>query len=194
MTTIKTEKRNLKVKAKALRRQGKITGNISGKDLKESIPVQFDTVEAMRFLKNHTKGSQALLDLDGEIISVLLKDTSFDPSTHTYNDINFQALVAGEKVSSTAPIILLNESEMKGYLQTGLSEIAYKAIPSALVDTIEIDLSKIPVGTNLLVGDLDIAKDENITILTPLDTPVLHITEHRKNGPSDADTVAAAEA
>ena len=192
MTTIKAEKRDLKVKAKALRRQGKVTGNIRGKDQNTSIPIQFDTVEITRFLKSHTKGSQAILDLDGELMSVLLKDTSFDPMTRTYNDISFQALVAGEKVSSTASIVLTHEDGMKGYLQTNISEIAYKAIPSALVDSIEIDLSTLPVGTNLLVSDLDIAKNKDITIQTPADTSILHITEHKKNGPAEAATTTVA--
>lgn len=48
------------------------------------------------------------------------------------------------------------------------------------------------MGTNLLVGDLDIAKNKDITILTPADTSVLHITEHKKNG--TVDDAAATEA
>lgn len=182
MTTLKAEKRDMSVKAKALRRQGKVTGNVYGKEMKEAVPIQFDATEVSRFLKAHSKGSQAILELDGNAMDVLLKDMSYDPTNHIYNDVNFQALVEGEKVHSTAPIILLNEDKMKGYLTHNLTELAYKAAPSALIEKIEIDLSTLAVGTNLLVGDLEIAKNKDIDLITPSDTSVLHIAEHQKNG------------
>lgn len=195
MTTLKAEKRDMSVKAKALRRQGKITGNVYGKEMKEAIPIQFDATEASRFLKAHAKGSQAILELDGKNMNVLLKDMSYDPTNHIYNDVNFQALVEGEKVHSTAPVILLNEDQMKGFLTHNLTEVAYKAAPSALIEKIEIDLSTLAIGTNLLVGDLDIAKNKDIDLITPADTSILHIAEHQKNGvmtdDAEAETVEA---
>ena len=39
MNTLKAEKRTLAVKAKKLRREGYVTGNVFGKEIKESIPV-----------------------------------------------------------------------------------------------------------------------------------------------------------
>ena len=42
MNTLKAEKRTLAVKAKKLRREGYVTGNVFGKEMKESIPVKMD--------------------------------------------------------------------------------------------------------------------------------------------------------
>ena len=41
MNTLKAEKRTLAVKAKKLRREGYVTGNVFGKEMKESIPVKW---------------------------------------------------------------------------------------------------------------------------------------------------------
>ncbi|MDD3219858.1 MAG: 50S ribosomal protein L25 [Lachnospiraceae bacterium] len=180
MTTLKAEKRDMTIKAKALRRQGKVLGNIYGKDRKNSIPIQIDTVDATRFLKEHTKGSQAIVDLGDESINVQLKDVTFEPMKHQYDNVDFQELVAGETVTSTAQIVLTNTDAVVGYLAHSLSEISYKAIPSELVEKIEIDASKVAINTSVLVGDLDIAKNDKVELITPADTLILHVSEHQK--------------
>lgn len=192
MTTLKAEKRDLSKKAKALRRQGMIIGVVYGREMKDNIPIQISAVDATRFMKDHSKGSQTMLEVDGQSIDVLLKDTDFDPATHQYLSVDFQALVADEKVTSTAPIILVNEDKTTGFLTHNLSELSYKALPSALIEKVEIDIEKIPVGTNLLVKDLEVAANKDIEILTPMDTSVVHIAEHQKHAVA-AEAEEAAE-
>ncbi|NCB93060.1 MAG: 50S ribosomal protein L25 [Clostridia bacterium] len=191
MVTLKAEKRDMSVKAKALRRQGKVTGNISGKDLTATIPVQLNEADASRFLKEHSKGSQLMLDIEGEKMNVQLKDILYNPMKHQYDNIDFQALVAGETVTSSAQIILTNVDSVKGYLAQTLSEIAYKAIPSAMIEKIEIDMSKLSVGDKVLVGDLDIAKNKDIELITPADALIVQIAEQQK---TEEDAPAAEEA
>ncbi|MDD2979760.1 MAG: 50S ribosomal protein L25 [Hespellia sp.] len=192
METLTAAKRDMGKKAKALRKQGFITGIVYGKEMSENIPIQISAVDAGRFMKNHSKGSQATLELEGKCVNVLLKDTDYDPTNHQYLSLDFQALVEGEKVHSTAPIILLNEEKVVGFLTHNLSELAYKAVPSALIEKIEIDVSALPVGTNFLVKDLEIAKNPAIDIITPGDALILHIAEHQKHSSAD-ETEAAAE-
>lgn len=191
MTTIKAQKRDMKTKAKALRRQGKITGNISGKGLPESLPIQLDAIETGRFVKDHKEGSQVTIDLGDEVYNVLIKEISYQPAKHQYDNIEFQMLVAGEKVSCTVPIILTNTDDIRGYLTQNLSEVTFKAIPSALVEKIEIDAANLPLNKSLLVSDLDIAKNDAIDMITPMDTIILHISEHQKGvmeeTPEEAD-------
>ena len=40
MNTLKAEKRSMDVKAKRLRREGYVTGNVFGREIEGSIPVQ----------------------------------------------------------------------------------------------------------------------------------------------------------
>lgn len=194
MMTLTAVKRDMNTKAKALRRQGKITGNVYGNGMAEAIPLQFSAIQAKRFLKTHAKGSQAILDLDGQKINALLKDVTYDPMTRQYYNIDFQALVEGEKVTSTTPIILQNVENVVGFLKHTLSEIAYKAMPFALVQPIEIDVAKLKVGTTLTVGDLDIAKNPDIELITPADTMILHLAEHNKHGGIEEEETAEEEA
>ena len=42
MNTLKAEKRSMDIKAKKLRREGFVTGNVFGREMKESVPVKMD--------------------------------------------------------------------------------------------------------------------------------------------------------
>ncbi len=177
MTTLTATKRNLETSTKALRRQGQIIGNIYGKGITPSIPIQLPEIETERFLRANQKGSQAIIMLGKDKMHVILKEVSFDSLNHKYNDVAFQALIGDEMVTNTAPIDLLNIDDTLGLLTHNLSEIEYKAKPDDLFDKIEIDVAKLPVGTKLYVRDLDVAKNKNIEILTPMDECILHIAE-----------------
>ncbi|MDO4323050.1 MAG: 50S ribosomal protein L25 [Lachnospiraceae bacterium] len=181
MDTLKAEKRDLAVKAKRLRREGFVTGNIFGREIEGSIPVQIARSDAEKLLKKRNKGSQILLEIGGQRLDVLIKDISFGTLKGQVENIDFQALVAGEKVHSVAEIVLLNhEKVVGGVLQQMLHEISYKALPSALVEKVEIDVGSLRVGDTILVQDLDIAANKDIELITHPETMVVTVSEaHR---------------
>ena len=74
MNTLKAEKRSMDIKAKKLRREGFVTGNVFGREMKESVPVKMDKAEVDRLLKKSNKGSQIMLDIGGKQYNVLIKD------------------------------------------------------------------------------------------------------------------------
>mgnify|MGYP000323264229 CR=1 FL=1 len=52
MNTLTAEKRDLKTKAKKLRKEGYVIGNLFGRDIENSIPLKrFDSREAAKILK-----------------------------------------------------------------------------------------------------------------------------------------------
>ena len=51
MNTLKAEKRSMDVKAKKLRREGYVTGNVFGREMKESVPVKMEKATVDRLLK-----------------------------------------------------------------------------------------------------------------------------------------------
>ena len=57
MNTLKAEKRSMDVKAKKLRREGYVTGNLFGREIEGSIPLKFTKKEIEALLKNNNKGS-----------------------------------------------------------------------------------------------------------------------------------------
>lgn len=176
MTTLKVQKRDMGTKAKRLRREGYVTGNLFGKDMEGSVPLQIEKKEAERIQRECLKGSKLVLDLDGKKYNVLLKELDYDTMKRQILEMDFQALVSGEKIHSVAEIIFHNkEMVVDGVLEELLTEIEYKAVPEALVERVDIDCSKLKVGDSLTVGDLEIAKDEDIEIMTHLDTPVVNV-------------------
>ena len=93
MNTLKAEKRSLDVKAKRLRREGYVVGNVFGREMKESIPVKMVKRDVEKLLKTDHKGSQIMLDVDGTAYDVLIKNVDYNPVAGQIDSIEFQALV-----------------------------------------------------------------------------------------------------
>lgn len=198
MASLNAKTRDMSKKAKALRREGLITASMCGKDLPESLSLVIDANEATQFMKNHHVGSEATLVVDGKEYDTMIKSADKDHLNTHYLDMTFQHLIATEKVKGVAEIVLLNEDRTNGFLTRDISTVEYKAYPKDIVDKIEIDVSKLPIGTEITVGDLDIAKNADIDVTTPLDSSVLHIAEHQHMDAAaeavlEADEEAAAE-
>jgi len=129
MTTLRVQRRNMETKAKKLRREGYVTGNLFGKEIEGSIPVQIEKSEAERIQRECMKGSQLYLELEGKTYDVLIKEMDYNTMNHQILEIDFQALVKGEKVHSVAEIVLHNkEKVVEGVLEQLLEEISYKAL------------------------------------------------------------------
>lgn len=187
MNTLKAEKRSMNVKAKRLRREGYVTGNVFGKEIKNSIPIQMLNADVNKLLKNNHKGSQVLLDIDDEQHLVLIKDIEFNANTNYIDEIDFQALVKNEQVHSVAEIIPENHEKIQeGIFQLEMKEISYKALPAALVDSIKIDVSHMKVGDVILVKDLDIASNKDITVLDNPDAIVAVVTINHHTSVAEA--------
>ena len=183
MTTLKAETRDKNVKAKRLRREGYVTGNVFGREITGSIPVKIGQREVERLLKTSNKGSQLMLEVDGKTYDVLIKE------------IDFQALVSNEKVHSVAEVVLLNhEKVLDGILQQKLEEISYKALPAALVDRVEIDVESMKIGDAVLVKDLAIASNPDIDLMTDPEAVVVTVTRaHNAPEEETEETDAAAD-
>ncbi|GAA6491383.1 MAG TPA: 50S ribosomal protein L25 [Candidatus Bariatricus faecipullorum] len=193
MNTLKAEKRDMTVKAKKLRREGYVTGNVFGKEMEGSMPLKIAKQDAEKLMKSRGKGSRILLDVEGKIMNVLVKEIDYDAMKNQILEMDFQALVKGEKVNSVAEVVLLNhESVTDGVIQLYLTEIPYRAVPEALVEKVEIDVSQMRAGDYVLVKDLDIAKNKDIEIGLDMETPVMDIMEVR-TAPEEEEAEEAAE-
>ena len=153
-----------------------------------SIPLQIEKQEAERIERECMKGSQLYLELDGKTYDVLIKEMDYRPMDHQILEMDFQALVKGEKVHSVAEVILLNKEKVtEGVLEQLLEEIAYKATPEELVEKVEIDCAALRLGDTLKVADLDIAKNDKIDLQTDLDAPIVSILASNNEVPEDEE-------
>ena len=193
MTTLKAEKRSMKTTAKKLRREGYVTGNVFGKEIQGSIPVQISKGDVDQLLKTKNKGSQIMLDVDGQQYDVLIKEISFNSLKHQIEEIDFQALVSGEKVHSVAEIVLLNHEKVAtGVLQQMLHKIPFKAVPAALVEKVEINVAELRVGDTVKVKDLEIASDKDVELMIDPEEIVVMLSEAH-NAPAEEEENTPAE-
>ena len=195
MNTLKAEKRDMETKAKKLRREGFVTGNIFGKEIEGSIPVKMEKAEVDKLLKTKNKGSQIVLDVDGQKMHVLIKEVDYNTLKKQVDEVDFQALVSGEKVHSVAEVVLLNhEMVMEGVLEPVLTEIAYKSVPEALIEKVEIDVANMKPRESVKVKDLPIASNKDIDLMTDLEMTVVTVLEAHNAAVDDTEEETVEEA
>ena len=105
------------VKAKRLRREGFVTGNVFGHAIEGSIPVKMNAADAEDLWLSGNIKRQINLDIEGQVYDVLIKEIDYNAMTRKIDEIDFQALVSDEKVTSTAEIVILNRTVVYGVLQ-----------------------------------------------------------------------------
>lgn len=194
MNTLKAEKRSMDIKAKKLRREGYVVGNVFGKKIEGSIPVKFQALELEKFLKKAHKGSQIMLDVEGTQYDALIKDVAYNPVAGRIDEIDFQALVSTEKVHSVVEVILENHDKIvEGVLQESLEEIAYKALPADLVDEVRVDVGDMKIGDVIRVKDLPIYADKKITIMTDPDAVVVALNAAHNAAVPETETAETEE-
>ena len=160
MNTLKAEKRSMDVKAKRLRREGYVTGNVFGREIEGSIPVKMLKTEVDKLLKTDHKGSQVMLDVEGQTYDALIKEVDFNPLAGRVDEIDFQALVSNEKVHSVAEIVIVNHD---------------KVADGVLQENMEEDVAGLKVGDTIRVKDLSLAKDKDIDIKDDPEAVVLTV-------------------
>ena len=177
MTTLKAERRDLAEKAKKLRREGFVTGNVFGHKIEGSIPVKFTVSDVEKLLKEHREGSKLTLELDGKSYPVLIKEIQYNTLKGQYDEVDLQALVGDEMVRSVAEIQIHNHDKLReGVLQQELEEIHYSALPADLIEKVAIDAATLKIGDTVTVGDLDIAKNPKIHLHTDLHSVIVTVT------------------
>lgn len=182
--------------AKEVRKENKIPAVIYGKG-EENIHVKVDLSE---FLKvNRAAGISAVLDLDleGETIPVIIKEVQRHPLKDQILHVDFQKLNMHEKVRLTVPIVLLNRDSIKlqpSVLVQLLDQIEIECLPAHIPGAAQVDVQDMDFTTPITVGDLDIASNENITILRDLDDIVCTLTQPSAPAEEEAEEGEETEA
>ena len=180
MTVLNATTREGSAKPKRLRREGFIPAVLFGKHLDESKLLQLPQRYVEAFLKSNPIGSKLDLFIDGEKHMALLKDVSKTPGLLRLEHLSFMGLTAGEKVTSSTHIFLLNKDMVDGIVLQLQNEISYKALPSDIIDRIEIDISDMKVGDSLTAAELDICKNQALEIITPQDSVIVSVVPRKE--------------
>lgn len=172
-------KREQAGKSGALRRSNLIPGVIYGAHI-ESLPIEVAQNEVEKFVRHQAPGSTLDLKVGDKTYLALFKSVQNHPVNQSVMHLDFQALKADEKIKVTIPVHFHVGEHIKGMMvQELLNEIEIVALPADLESQVNVSIEAGEIGDVLLLEQLDIAKNDKIEILTPLDTAVYNIVELR---------------
>ena len=177
--------------ARSLRSAGKIPAVIYG-HAREPQSLAIPTREFEKLLERVSAESTVIeLDLAGTVARTLIREIQRHPFKKQILHVDFQELVAGEKVTVNVPIVLVGTPEgvrvSGGILSQVMSELSILVDPVNIPNRIEADVTAVTIGHSLHVSDLKIP--EGVVVLDDPEETVAVVSAPKV----EAEPVPAAE-
>ena len=180
--------------ARTLRRDGQVPAVIYGHS-REPQSLALNTRDLGRMLEHVTGSTVIELTIDGKLSRTLIRDIQRHPYKRHVMHVDFQELVAGEKVTVDVPIIYRGTPvgvREGGILDQVMHEITISADPVHIPDHIDVDVSELAIGHALHISDLTIPGE--IEVLDEPTATVCLVTAPKVEAePAPADAAAVAE-
>lgn len=162
------QKRDLGVKAKTLREEGKLVGVMYGHN-HESIPVVADYQSFRKEFRTTGKALVMELELDGKNISTLVHDIEFEPVSGNYEHVDFLVVNENEKIHAFVPLRLEGLApavkNLSAVLTTPVKQLEIACLPKDLLKEVVVDVMSIEkFHQSIHVRDLPIFSDERYTL------------------------------
>lgn len=153
--------------ARKLRAAGEVPGVIYG----HSREPQSLTVNAREFnrLAERVRITSTVIELalDGKVSKTLVRELQRDPLTRHPIHIDFQELVAGEKITVSVPLRFVGTPEgVKtggGILEETMHQVEVRVDPSNIPDHIDVDVTALTIGHSLHISDLKLPAGVEVT-------------------------------
>ena len=171
-----------------------------GEDAPVSVSLQ--TREVAKLLLNDAAFSSILqLNIDGKKQSVLIKDLQRHPAKGFVLHADFIRVIAGQKLTTLIPVVLLKEEACVGAKTGGgdifrlATEIEVTCLPQDLPDAIEVDMLNVNVGEIVHLADLvapkgieftALAHENNIAVASVQEARVNVVEDEEQDQPADA--------
>jgi large subunit ribosomal protein L25 len=146
--------------ARSIRRAGNVPGVIYG-HARAPQPLMVNARDFARLL-DHISAENTVVELtlDGAVSRTLIREIQRDPIRRNVIHVDFQELVAGEKVIVRIPIILVGTSigvrQSGGILNQVTTELECRVDPANIPNRIEFDISELNIGRTVHVGELSV--------------------------------------
>ncbi len=161
--------------ARKLRAAGRVPGVIYG-HARDPRALSLDTHEFELLLEKVSYRTTVFeLDLDGTKSNALIREVQRHPYKKEILHVDFQELVAGEKVTVQVPIVYLGSSigvKEGGIIDQIMHEFTIRVDPMTIPSRIEVDITNLAIGRSIHVGDVpmpagvEVLDDEDATICT----------------------------
>lgn len=169
---------------KTLRETQVIPGVLYGNTMSpKNVQIDYNT-----FAKAYLKaGSTSIIDLAVDAtapVKVLIHDIARNPVTHRITHIDFLALNMSEKITVTIPLKFIGESaavkELAGVLVKTIDEVEVQALPTDLVQEIEVSIAPLKTFDDTLYIH-DIVPPQGITLTTKTDDVIAKVMPPRSD-------------
>lgn len=183
--------------ARALRREGRVPAVVYGRN-RSAQPLSVSTRELERLLGRIVAASTVIeLELDGGGVSrTLIREIQRHPFKRTILHVDFQELVAGERVTVKVPIVLQGIPQGVrlggGMLDQVLYEVEVECDPASIPSHVELAVDDLQVAQVLHVGNLDLPEgvvaleDAGLTVCT-VQPPRVSEASAEEEGPAQAE-------
>ncbi len=177
--------------ARKLRRDGKIPAVIYGHG-REPESLTVDARELEKLLTGHSAASTVIeLSLSGKVAKTLIRELQRHPVKRNVIHVDFQELVAGEKVTVSVPLRFTGTADgvrnSGGILEETMHQVHIRVDPSMIPDHVDVDVTPLTIGHSIHIRDLKLP--EGVTVLDDAGATVCVCT-----APKAAAETTAAEA
>lgn len=179
-------------KTNSLRAEGKMPAVVYGFEI-EPTNITVDRNEMERIYRQAGESTILNVNIDGKEHSVLIQDIQRDPLTGFFTHADFRKIDMSQKVEATIELTVVGEApavkELGGTLIQNLDEVEVEALPSALVRSMDVDVSVLKTFDDI-IRVKDIVVPAGIEVLTDGDRSVASVQPPR----SEAEMAALDEA
>ncbi len=177
--------------ARSVRRGGQIPAVIYGHG-REPQSLAINTRELEKLLEGISAENTVIdLSVDGKSSRTLIREIQRHPFKRQILHVDFQELVAGEKVIVRLPIILMGTPDGVrmdgGVLDQTLRELEVEVDPANIPNHVEVDVTSLVIGSSVHVSDLVLP--EGVEVVGDTDASVCVVAAPR----AAIETVAAEE-
>ncbi|SDX62819.1 LSU ribosomal protein L25P [Lutibacter oricola] len=161
---------------KALRNAGKVPCVLYGGDK----PLHFSADEiSFKKLVYTPNVYTATIEVEGAKYHAILQDIQFHPVSDKILHVDFYQLFDDKLVTMNIPVRLVGTAPgviSGGSLRFAMRKLSVRALPADLPDFINADISKLKIGTKLIVSEL---ADDKFSILHPENSVVVQVRTAR---------------
>ena len=152
--------------ARQLRARGQVPAVIYGHG-REPMSLSLNARDLDKLL-GHIQAESTVIEVtvEGHTAKTLIREIQRHPIKRQILHVDFQALVAGEKVIVSIPIVLTGTAEgvklEGGVLEQPLRELEIEVDPANIPDHVELDVTNMMIGDSLHVSDLKVPEGVEI--------------------------------
>ncbi|MCR5662121.1 MAG: 50S ribosomal protein L25 [bacterium] len=181
--------------ARSLRREGRIPAVLYGRHLEQPIILDVESKAVENILSKHGKTSIINLKFNDNTNQLaMLLEYQRDVFGTCLLHVDFKQIRMDEPVRASVPLILTGNSigvKLGGVLEHHVREVEIEALPSAIPEHIEVDVTNLDMGHHLCIAD--VVCPEGVTILAHAQEPVVSVAIPRSVSAEETTEEAAAE-